>query len=114
MPVWQSAFFIYVIEQYEVIILIKRMPSLNIKKKGFPYNMKWKIMMYNTNTENCKNTSMTFQMSLNIQSLNNRLWCVFMFFIVILLLFVNLLKYCFVIYRLPDDWCINYIHETTH
>ena len=40
------------------------------------------------------------------------LWCVFVVFHVIRLLFVNHLKDFFVIYRLPDDWCSNHIHES--
>ena len=35
-----------------------------------------------------------------------------MVFNLILLLFVNHLKIFLVIYKLPDDWCINHIHET--
>ena len=42
------------------------------------------------------------------------LWCVFMVFNVILLLFVNYLKDFFVIYRLPDDWYYPWNHGRTY
>ena len=42
------------------------------------------------------------------------LWCVFMVFNVILLLFVNHSKDFFVIYRLPDDWYYPWNHGRTY